>query len=307
MIVKAVFDTKPNSGYDDDLPHRYHFPARGNYMAAALAARGDWVVLREPRRNRGRRACVAVARVLDVRPDPLRPDHAYAILGDYLPFDLPVPFVGQAGYWEASLRAILDASRVGAGVQGRAMRPLEDADFAALVLAGLSETLEPSNARRLGPPGGFQEFGEPFVFDAPPAEQARRVEAILINRKIRDANFRRQVCEAYDDRCAVTRLRIINGGGRSEVQAAHIWPVGEGGPDTVQNGIALSGTIHWLFDRHLISLTDDYRLLVSHNKVPNELRGLFASQMDRIHLPDDPRLRPHPAYVARHRQAFADT
>jgi putative restriction endonuclease len=144
------------------------------------------------------------------------------------------------------------------------------------------------------------------VFDAAPAEQARRVEAMLIDRKIRDANFRRQVCEAYDDRCAVTRLQIINGGGRSEVHAAHIWPVGSGGPDVVQNGIALSGTIHWLFDRHLISLTDDYRLLVSHNKVPGELRGLFANQMDRIHLPEDPRLRPHPAYLARHRQAFVE-
>jgi putative restriction endonuclease len=304
--VKAVFDTKPNSGYDDELPHRYHFPARSNYMAAAIAARGDWVVLREPQRNGGRRAYVAVARVLDVRPDPIRLDHAYAMLGDYLPFDAPVPFVGREGYWEAPLRAIRDTSRVGAGIQGRAMRPLDDVDFTAIVLAGLSETLEPSNARRLGPPGGFQELGETFLFDTPPIQQVRRVEAILINRKIRDANFRRQVCEAYDDRCAVTRLRIINGGGRSEVQAAHIWPVGDGGPDTVQNGIALSGTIHWLFDRHLISLTNDYRLLVSHNKVPVELRGLFTSQMDRIHLPADPRLWPHPTYIARHRQAFAD-
>ncbi len=275
-------------------------------MAAALAAQGDWVVLREPQRNRGRRAYVAVARVLGVRPDPARPDHAYAMLGDYLPFDAPVPFAGSEGYWEAPLRAIEDANRVGAGVQGRAMRPLEDADFAAIVLAGLSETLEPSNARRFGVPGGFHELGETFVFDAPPAEQARRVEAILINRKIRDANFRRQVCEAYDDRCAVTGLRIINGGGRSEVQAAHIWPVADGGPDTVRNGIALSGTVHWLFDRHLISLTDDYRLLVSHNKVPSELRSLFASQMDRIHLPENPSLRPNPTYIARHRQAFVD-
>lgn len=304
--MKAVFDTKPNSGYDDELPHRYHFPARSNYMATALAAQGDWVILREPQRNGGRRAYVAVARVREVKPDPIRQDHAYAMLGDYLPFDAPLPFVGLEGYWEAPLRAIASASRVGAGLQGRAMRPLGDDDFAAIVLAGLSDTLEPSNAPRLGPPGGFQEFGEAFVFDAPPLEQARRVEAILINRKIRDANFRRQVCQAYDDRCAITRLRIINGGGRSEVQAAHIWPVGDGGPDTVQNGIALSGTIHWLFDRHLISLTDDYRLLVSHNKVPSELRGLFVNQMDRIHLPENPRLRPHPAYIARHRQAFAE-
>lgn len=61
-----------------------------------------------------------------------------------------------------------------------------------------------------------------------------------------------------------------------------------------------------LFDRHLISLTDDYRLLVSHNKVPSELRSLFARQMDRIHLPKDSKLWPHPGYIAQHRGVFSD-
>src|ERR1700726_2622762 len=83
------------------------------------------------------------------------------------------------------------------------------------------------------------------------------------------------------------------------------WRVSQGGPDVVQNGIALSATVHWLFDRHLISLTDDLGLLVSHNKVPSELRPLFARQLDRIHLPADRRLWPHPAYVRRHREGFA--
>ena len=55
-----------------------------------------------------------------------------------------------------------------------------------------------------------------------------------------------------------TGLRLVNGGGRADVEAAHIWPVAEGGPDIVQNSIALSATCHWLFDRHLISLRDDY-------------------------------------------------
>ena len=72
----------------------------------------------------------------------------------------------------------------------------------------------------------------------------RRIAEMLVNRKIRDARFRGAICEAYDNRCAVTGLRIINGGGRAEVQAAHIWPVKDGGPDVVQNGIALSATAH---------------------------------------------------------------
>ena len=73
----------------------------------------------------------------------------------------------------------------------------------------------------------------------------------------------------------------------------------------VQNGIALSATVHWLFDRHLISLTDQYGLLVSHNKVPVALQTLFTRRLDRIHLPGDRRLWPHPAYLSRHREQFA--
>jgi putative restriction endonuclease len=278
-------------------------------MTAAEAAIGDWIVYREPQRNRGRRAYISVARVLRIEPDRLRPNHAYAVVGDYLPFDRPVAFAGygDGGYWETPLRAIQQSSRVGAAVQGKAIRPLADAVFIAIVTAGLSETLAPENAIRLGlaDRGGADDVARLFDHGATPGiDQVRRVEQMLVNRKIRDANFRRQVCEAYDDRCAVTGLRIINGGGRSEVQAAHIWGVGVGGPDVVQNGLALSGTVHWLFDRHLISLTNEYRLLVSHNNVPAELRILFERQLERIHLPKDERLWPHPAYVDKHREAF---
>ena len=38
LSLKAVFDTKPNSGYDDEIVERYHFPTRSDYMAAAQAA-----------------------------------------------------------------------------------------------------------------------------------------------------------------------------------------------------------------------------------------------------------------------------
>ena len=133
-----------------------------------------------------------------------------------------------------------------------------------------------------------------------------RIEQVLSNRKIRDAAFRRQVIDAYDGRCAVTGIRLINGGGKAEAQAAHIWSVADGGPDIVQNGIALSATAHWLFDRHLIALTDELALLVSHNKVPAELRTLFAQQMQRVHLPQDRGQWPHLPYVRRHRAGFAD-
>jgi putative restriction endonuclease len=299
--VKGVFDTKPNSGYDDEITHRYHFPSQ--FRATAHTLVGNWIVYRV-QRNGGRRAYIADARVLRIDPDPSRPGYAYAVVGDYLPFDQPVPFSSDGKYAEAPLRAIRDPTRIGAYLQGKSVRPLADEDFAAIVRTGLGTTLALANAIRLELDPRHTDEETLSLLRTPIDEQERRVEQILLNRKIRDASFRGQVCDAYDNRCAVTRLRIVNGGGKSEAQAAHIWPVAEGGPDVVQNGIALSGTAHWLFDRHLISLTDDYRLLVSHNKVPQELRGLFAKQLDRVHLPSDARLHPHPAYVARHREAF---
>jgi hypothetical protein len=69
------------------------------------------------------------------------------------------------------------------------------------------------------------------------------------------------------------------------------------------HGLALSGAIHWPFDRRLISVSDDYRLLVSHNKVPRDLQQLFANQLDRIRLPSRDSDWPNPSYLRRHRDA----
>lgn len=301
--MKGVFDTKAGSGYDDDLPRRYHFPRQ--YRAKADALVGSWIVYREPQRNAGRRAYIAAARVTRIEDDRERPGHAYAYVTDYLAFDRLVPLVLNGRYAESPLRAIAEPTQVGRYLQGRSVRELSEEDFAHIVRSGLSTTLDPDNAIRLELDDKHVDRETLSVLQAPIFDQERRIEQILINRKIRDASFRCQVCDAYDNRCAITGLRMVNGGGKAEAQAAHIWAVAHGGPDVVQNGIALSGTVHWLFDRHLISVTDDYRLLVSHNKVPAELRSLFASQMNRIHLPANPRDWPHPAYIAKHREKFA--
>jgi putative restriction endonuclease len=189
-------------------------------------------------------------------------------------------------------------------LQGRSVRTISELEFGNIVRAGLKETLDPANANWLELDAGHVDPTTLSLVIAPAEEQERKVVQILMNRKVRDANFRRHVCDTYGNTCAVTKLRIINGGGRAEVQAAHIWPVETGGPDVVQNGISLSATAHWLFDRHLISITDDYGLLISHNRVPSELRPLFQNQLERIHLPRDKSLWPHIPYVQKHRSAY---
>ncbi|MDF1537243.1 MAG: HNH endonuclease, partial [bacterium] len=51
------------------------------------------------------------------------------------------------------------------------------------------------------------------------------------------------------------------------IEAAHIKWVAANGPDEIQNGIALCTIHHKAFDRGAISLSPDYKLLVSENVI----------------------------------------
>ena len=300
--MKAVFDSKPGSGYDDEIQTRYHFPDR--YLDEARKAVGDWIVYRAPRRGGGRIGYFAAAHVAGIDPDPKLPGHSYAWMKDFLPFDEIVPLERTTGFYERQLNFVAKRSLIGRTLQGHSLRTISEIEFGDIVRDGLQETLDPANAVRLELDPAHADPETLALLNASEEEQERRVVQILMNRKIRDASFRRQVCQAYDNTCAITGLRMVNGGGKAEAQAAHIWSVAAGGPDVVQNGLALSATVHWLFDRHLISLADDYGLLVSHNRVPGELRSLFDRQLQRIRLPKNQALWPRPQYIQRHRAAF---
>ena len=101
--MKAIFDTKADSAYDDDITERYHFPSR--YLSVAQAAKGDWIIYREPIRNGGRRGYIAVARVVDIEPDLARSGHWYARMDGFLAFDDVVPLNTEAGYYEGRAAA----------------------------------------------------------------------------------------------------------------------------------------------------------------------------------------------------------
>jgi putative restriction endonuclease len=68
-----------------------------------------------------------------------RPGYGYAVVGDYLPFDQPVPFSSDGKYAEAPLRAIRDPS-LSSEAQGRRSR-LWKAAHIALGAKELNRTL----------------------------------------------------------------------------------------------------------------------------------------------------------------------
>jgi putative restriction endonuclease len=290
-MTKAVLTTSESSAYDDQPEVRYHFPR--TYLRQVEDAVGDFIVYYEPRRTEGatsrtgRQAYFAVARVGRLERDTTRPDHYYASIEDFLEFDRPVPFRDRAHYYEAGLRKADGSTNKGAF--GRSVRPLSDAEFEAILRAGFTRELEPWERPAA-------EVSEPALTYA-----ARPLATQLVTRPFRDEAFRRHVRQAYANTCAISGLRLINGGGRPEVQAAHIQPVAAHGPDSVRNGLALTGTVHWLFDRGLLAVNDDYRLLLARSGVPEDF-GKLIHMNPRLRLPERPEWRPHPSYLKWHRE-----
>jgi putative restriction endonuclease len=167
------------------------------------------------------------------------------------------------------------------------VRPISDSEYGLILSAASSDLLTPSSPSNVVMPQGFAD--EPAVFERPIVER-------LTSRPFRDAVFSSAVRTAYDNTCAMTGLKIINGGGRPEVQAAHIRPVAESGPDSVRNGLALSGTIHWMFDRGLLSLDDDLSILRAADRVPDTVKRLINPERKML-LPGRPEFRPHRQFL----------
>jgi putative restriction endonuclease len=290
-MVKLVLVHKAASIYDDEPDVQYDFPKA--YLSAISAAVGDWAVYYEPVRA-GDRGYFAVAKIAKVIPKPGVDGRYLALMapGSFLQFDSDVPRLEAGRPLEAALAGADGLPAKGGAVQ-LAVRRLPEREFERIVGLGLPADLEEAEATRYDPKREMDAYVEPFV---------RPVLERLTRRPFRDVAFRRRVREAYDYRCAVSGLRLRNGGGRPEVQAAHIRPVERGGSDAVRNGLALSGTLHWMFDRGLISVAEDHRVLVSRNKVPAEVVRRLLPESGRLILPRDERDWPHPANLRWHRE-----
>ncbi len=294
-MPKAVLTTKVDPSYDDLPEHRYHFPR--TYLRAAQAALGDWIVYYEPRRvsadlssSGGRQSYFATARIASIGDDPNRDDHYYAYVEDYLEFDRAVPFREDGSYYESRLQKA-DGS-TNKGRFGRSVRLLDDSEYSLILSAGF--TAGDDERERFGIREGVGRGTGLELADRPIIERLSR-------RPFRDRVFATGIKRAYDNTCAMSGLRIINGGGRAEAQAAHIRPVEANGPDSLRNGVALSSTFHWMFDRGLVSIDDDYGLLLKRDAIPSGVLGL-VNRDGRLRVPEDRVYWPHRRFLEWHRE-----
>jgi putative restriction endonuclease len=109
--------------------------------------------------------------------------------------------------------------------------------------------------------------------------------------------FRSAVASAYDWRCAITRERVL-----PALEAAHIQPYSEKGPNEVRNGLLLRADIHNLLDRYYVTLSPDLKFEVGR-RVKEDFengRDYYLLHGQRLHLPGAEWERPDREFIAWH-------
>jgi putative restriction endonuclease len=174
---------------------------------------------------------------------------------------------------------------------GRSVRSITQEEYEQIVALGFID-----RKPLLKPDIDAQTEDSVILEDRPIVEQLRRAV-------FRDYKFCKHVQEAYSSRCAMTGLSMIDRRGYREIEAAHIRPAGEGhnGPDSVRNGLALSRTIHWLFDHGFLAVEDDGTILTPRPGIPTKVAGLLNPDR-KLLSPGHELQRPHPSFLRYHRE-----
>ncbi|MFN3194224.1 MAG: HNH endonuclease [Aureliella sp.] len=121
----------------------------------------------------------------------------------------------------------------------------------------------------------------------------------------RNGRFRIDVAAAYAFTCGLTGYRITTLDGGSIVDAAHIHQFADSRNNDPRNGLALSKNAHWLFDRGLWSIDDDFRVLVAAHDFAEscpDQTSLAEYHGERLRLPINEQLWPDRRHCRWHRK-----
>ncbi|QYX78622.1 phosphorothioated DNA-binding restriction endonuclease [Streptomyces akebiae] len=144
------------------------------------------------------------------------------------------------------------------------------------------------------PPSVHGELCEAVGLELDPAE----VVPISTARKQRDRRMRELVLTAYEYRCAFCGYDGRLGPVPVGLEAAHVRWWALGGPDDVDNGLCLCSLHHKLFDKGVLGVDGDHRVLVSQHFVGHSpaAREQVLALAGRALVGPQPGVRPVAAY-----------
>lgn len=122
-----------------------------------------------------------------------------------------------------------------------------------------------------------------------------------VERKVRSAAFRQNVREIYNNTCCICGSQRETPTGSPEVEAAHILPKSEDGPDDLRNGLALCKLHHWAFDTGWIGISDDLEVIVKDAPARKGYDEFSELEGDQIKTPVNSKYRPYSDFLDAHR------
>jgi putative restriction endonuclease len=120
-----------------------------------------------------------------------------------------------------------------------------------------------------------------------------------IRARLGQGGFRVAVTGAYRKRCAVTGEKTL-----PVLEAAHIRPYAEQGPNDVRNGLLLRSDLHRLFDAGYLTIDPDHRVVVSRRIREEFENGREYYRFDGQRLANLPRRdeRPERSFLVWHNE-----
>jgi putative restriction endonuclease len=120
---------------------------------------------------------------------------------------------------------------------------------------------------------------------------------------LRGSLFKREIPKIYNNTCCISGMRIDSETSVSMIDACHIIPFSKSYNDTISNGIALCPNLHRAYDRGLISIDQDYKVVVSKNfKEYDTNYSLKRFEGQKILLPKEERFYPLQANIDWHKK-----
>lgn len=121
---------------------------------------------------------------------------------------------------------------------------------------------------------------------------------------VRNGLFKRLVPQLYQNQCSFTGMSLSSLYQHSFVDACHIVPFSHSHNDKVNNGIALCPNIHRAFDRGLLSIDENYQILVSEQLKEDVAHPYALTRLKgrQIILPNEQNHYPAQEALAWHRE-----
>lgn len=123
--------------------------------------------------------------------------------------------------------------------------------------------------------------------------------------KVRSGAFRKYISREYNETCAISQIAINALDSFSVIDACHIVPFCLSNSDHITNGIALCPNLHRAFDRGLISIGENYEVLVKNSFVESKsIYGIRQFEGKKINLPKNELYYPSQTNLGWHRNEF---